>query len=376
MTDKKLNVLQFITPVGFYGAERWILALVNNSDTDRVRHDLVVTEESENQDLGIVDHFPEGEGKTFRVPMKSRFDPAVISKLSNIVKSRNIDIIHTHGYKSDILGLIVAKRNSIACVSTPHGFGDPEGFKLKLFIRLALLSYRFMDRVIPLSQQLVDELLSKGVPKARIQMIRNAVDVSEVEQVLASKPGSAAADKPIMGYIGRFDDNKNVRDIINCFNAVWESSREAELILIGDGETREQLEQQAAALPSAQSIRFLGFRHDRLDWMRDFSLFILASKSEGIPRCLMESMAMGIPVVAYDIAGVDQLITNDETGLLAPFGDTDGLVASCNRIIQDKDCAKRLSHNGQQFIHEHFSGKRMAGEYLQTYQNILDIRHG
>ena len=136
MQNKPINVLQFITPVGFYGAERWVLALINNSDPSLVRHDLAVTDEPEEQDLEILNQFSTDLGLTHRIKMKSRFDLSAINNLVNIIKNRQIDIIHTHGYKSDILGFIAAKKAGIKCVSTSHGFGEPSNFKLKVFIKL------------------------------------------------------------------------------------------------------------------------------------------------------------------------------------------------------------------------------------------------
>ena len=145
---KNLNVLQFICPTGFYGAERWILALANNIKDEGVRCDLAVTNESESQDFEIINQYPTHIGQTFKLPMKGRFDLSVVSGLCKLIKKRDIHIIHTHGYKSDIIGLLVAKKCKIKCVSTPHGFGEPSDFKLKVYIRLGALCLRFFDRVV------------------------------------------------------------------------------------------------------------------------------------------------------------------------------------------------------------------------------------
>ena len=96
---------------------------------------------------------------------------------------------------------------------------------------------------------------------------------------------------------------------------------QVKLVLLGDGDARAQYEQHAATLKSADRIRFKGFVNDPLQHLSGFDLFVMTSTLEGIPRCLMESMAMGVPVAAYDIPGVDQLIEHKSTGLLAPLGD-------------------------------------------------------
>jgi glycosyltransferase involved in cell wall biosynthesis len=372
MSKNKIHVLQIITPVGFYGAERWILALVNNSDPEFVRHDLAVTQESDSQDLEITEHYPEGEGQTFRVKMSGRFDLKVINALSEIVRQRQIEVIHTHGYKSDILGFIVAKKNGIKCISTPHGFGQPETLKLKLFIKLGLVALRFMDHVLPLSAQLHQEILRLGIPESKVQTIQNAVDLVEVDSVRQENMREDVGDRTKkIGYIGRFDENKNVIDIIKIFHRIWQLGPEVELILVGDGDTREELERYTANLESRDVIHFLGFRHDRLNWLKDFDIFIMTSLNEGIPRCVMEAMGMGVPVVAYDIPGVAQLISHQTTGFLAEVGDIDGMVNNCRQLLAESELATRIAQQAREFVDHQFSGKRMAREYLGVYRDIL-----
>ncbi|PCI06385.1 MAG: glycosyltransferase, partial [Gammaproteobacteria bacterium] len=126
---RTINTLQFITPTGFYGAERWILALNNNLNPEKVRSDLVVTTENGRQPE-ILAHFKAGECQAFDIEMNARFSLSAIRSLVKLIKQRDIDIIHTHGYKSDIMGLIAARLAGIKAISTPHGFGEPSDRKL------------------------------------------------------------------------------------------------------------------------------------------------------------------------------------------------------------------------------------------------------
>ena len=132
---RTINVLQFITPTGFYGAERWILALDNNLDPEKVKSDLVVTTEKDWQPE-IIKHFNAGKCQAFEIEMNTRLSLSAIRALVKLIKQRDIDIIHTHGYKSDIMGLIAARISGIKSVSTPHGFGEPSDVKLKVFINI------------------------------------------------------------------------------------------------------------------------------------------------------------------------------------------------------------------------------------------------
>ncbi|MFC6684914.1 glycosyltransferase [Marinobacter koreensis] len=162
---KPLRVLQFITPSGFYGAERWVLALANNLDPKEIVCDLAVTEESPNQDLSIAEHYPHNLGEVHRIRMNGRFDLRAIHRLARTLKEREIDVVHTHGYKSDIIGLIAARSAGIKCVSTPHGFSGKVGLKLATFIRIGTWVLKFFDAVAPLSEELVADMRRFQVPE-------------------------------------------------------------------------------------------------------------------------------------------------------------------------------------------------------------------
>jgi glycosyltransferase involved in cell wall biosynthesis len=371
MSKNPMNVLQFIVPVGFYGAERWILALVNNSDSEKVLHDLVVTSESSNQDLKIIQEYPTGHGETHVINMKSRVDIAVIAQLCNIINDRKIDVIHTHGYKSDILGLIAAKKTGIKCISTPHGFGQPNDFKLKMFIKLGLFCLKFFNKVVPLSIQLKNECLAVGVPEKKISYIQNGVDLTEVEQYRKTKQPKKTTDKKTIGFIGQMIPRKNIKDLLDIFEAIYHQVPNIELQILGDGESRKEMETYAKTLASFDDIRFLGFRYDRMEYLKQFDIFAMTSEDEGIPRCLMEAMGMELAVAAYDIPGIDQLVTHNETGLLANFGDKDTLTRYWVELLTDDDKSRHLASNAKEFVDENFSGQRMAREYLALYDQLV-----
>jgi len=366
-----INVLQFITPTGFYGAERWILALNNNLDPKKVRSDLVVTTEN-GQRPEILNHFDAGDCQSFEIEMASRLSISAIKALVTLIRQRDIDVIHTHGYKSDLMGLIAARIAGIKSISTPHGFGEPSDLKLKVFIQIGKFALRFFDMVVPLSEQLVDEVKAAGVAKNKIQFIRNAVDLKEVEKYrLKKKTSGGVAGKLKIGYIGQIIPRKKVEHILNIYNQIWLENNNVELELLGDGHSRAEMEALAKTLPSAESICFLGFRNDRLKLLSQFDLFVMTSSDEGIPRCLMEAIAMEVPVAAYDIPGIDQLIVHKETGLLAKYGDQQILKQYWLDLLTDNELAKKLAQQGRKFVNESYSGQRMAEEYTALYCGLV-----
>jgi len=140
---------------------------------------------------------------------------------------------------------------------------------------------------------------------------------------------------------------------------------------LGDGESRVEMEKYAHTLDSINDIQFLGFRHDRMEYLKQFDIFAMTSKDEGIPRCLMEAMGMELAVAAYDIPGIDKLVIHNETGLLAKFGDKETLANYWIQLLTDEEKSKELARQAKTFVDEKFSGQRMASEYTALYQEFV-----
>lgn len=366
-----INVLQFICSTGFYGAERWILALAKHLNPQQVRCDLAITLEDNSQDLELVKQYKAQQcGETFEVPMSNKFDLGVINKLVALIKERNIHIIHTHGYKSDILGVLAARKAGIKCVVTPHGFENADDFKLRAFIWLGCKAMKFAHKVVPLSKQLCDDARRHGVKESKLAYIQNGVDLSEVE-AQRLLPRKNTKDIKKIGFVGQMISRKNIFDILDIFNNLCEKHDNIILQLLGDGDQRVELEAYASKLKYKNKIEFLGFRDDRLELLQSFDLFVMTSTLEGIPRCLMEATAMGTPVAAYNIAGIDQLIEHEKSGLLAKLGDKETLATYWEKLLFDDMYATELTENARNYVNEHYSGQRMANEYHELFTNMM-----
>jgi glycosyltransferase involved in cell wall biosynthesis len=203
------------------------------------------------------------------------------------------------------------------------------------------------------------------------------VDLDEIKTLDtndASEDVSGKSGEKLIGYVGQLIHRKNVSALLRTFDLLYQENRNIRLLIVGDGKLRLQLEKEADSLRSAEKIQFLGFRTDRLAIMKQLDLFCMTSSLEGIPRCMMEAMALGTPVAAFGIPGVDQLIEDGETGLLANFGDLMALKDAWKKILFEPDVGKRLARKGQERIERQFSSSRMAEEYLDLYYSMVESR--
>ncbi len=375
-----IRVLQFICPTGYYGAERWITALANNSDSKLVEQSLVVTVEPGDSELELCRVFASLGLTVHEIKMGHKFDLRSIFRLKRLLIEHQIDVLHTHGYKSDLIGVIAAKMAGIACVCTPHGFENTNDLKLRAFIALGNMSFRFFDRVVPLSRTLCTDVANAGVPDKRISYIANGVDLKDIEQRRQALERSHATEIPrkddgelTVGFIGQLISRKNVGDIIDMVDNLSTRYDNVRLLLIGDGDQRTALEHKVAVSACADKIKFCGFVADAIPYYFELDAFVMTSSLEGIPRCVMEAMTAGVPVVAYDIPGVDQLIFHDETGFLAPFGDKAALASLCERILFEPGVGRRLANAARSYVEENHSAGRMAEEYISLYREVIEV---
>ena len=371
--NRPLNVLQFTCPNGFYGAERWIIALAKNLDPDSINCSLVITREPGSGNEEVARHF-RNLGKTVHeIPMVGRFDVRVIPQLCRLIKKENIDIIHTHGYKSDILGLIAARLSGIKAVSTPHGFVNVENWKLRLYYSLGNRFFKWFDIVAPLSQQLCKDVEELGVKPSKIQYIQNGVDVDEIEESKGEQRSDIQKPSGVkrIGFIGQITKRKNVGEILKIYEKICLRHDNLELIFLGDGELLEEYRKTAETMANSNTIQFLGFQTDRLSWLGTFDLFVMTSSLEGIPRCMMEAMTMGVPVAAYKIPGIDQLIQHNKTGLLAEYGNSKVLEEYWEKLLFNEDFSSQITASARRFILENFSAHRMAQEYTKLFFDMV-----
>ena len=367
----RYTVMQLGSPMGLYGAEHWILALIRHLDRAEVETIVSVIRDDPKLDAQLCEVAKREGFRTFIVEAPGRFNWAAVRQLRQFIVENKVDILHTHGYKMDIAGLLATRGTQCRVVATPHGWSVQAGLALRIYEGLDRAIFPFFDAVAPLSETLHDELLSVPGVKRKLQLIRNAVDISEIDAVdgLASQVAAwRAQGQFIVGYVGQLISRKGLPVLIEAF-AKFRAPKK-KLVLVGDGPQRAELEMQVAQLGLQDDVIFFGFRNDRLTFMKGFDLFALPSRLEGIPRCLMESMAARVPIVASDIPGCNDLIEHDRTGLLFKLDDVAALTAAMERLLDPAE-RERLRVNARQFVVAEYSAAAMARRYQDLFRKLL-----
>jgi glycosyltransferase involved in cell wall biosynthesis len=367
LADKrKKHVLHLIGSTGLYGAERWILALMRAMNTDRFRSTLINLVDSSEECSAVVHAAKQRGLEASDFVTGGKFNLFAAVRLAKWVKEQQVDIIHGHGYKSDLLGLLTAKRVGCRMMTTPHGWSVEKDKKLQVYEKLDRFSFRFMDMVCPLSETLYLDAIKYN--KNRVRLIANGVDLEEIRSFAA--PDVSKNGAYVIGYIGRLVKSKDIDTLLRAIALLASSGREIKLILVGDGEYSNELIAISEFLGITNIVHFFGFRSDTAALLEGFDCFVLPSLSEGTPRCIMEAMALKVPVVASDIPGNRLLVTHNETGLLFPVGACQNLADAISFIMDNPDEAKNMAESGCLKVEENYSNRIMAREYGVIYESL------
>lgn len=371
LIDKPIKVLQLGSPSGLYGAERWILALIKNLDPQKVKSVVGVIKDDQKQDVPLCREAAKLGFQTQIFEVHGRVNFLVIKQINQFILQEKIDILHTHFYKTDIVGFFATRGTQCKIVSTPHGWTQNPDFKLRMYEIADRIVYPLLDAVVPLSVEILLPL--KKIPglKKKLYLIRNAVDVVEVisEKTIA-KDLIEWKEKDVftIGYIGRLVKGKGLDILFHALTRL--KGQNWKLAIIGEGEEEYSLKKLSNKLKLQDNITFFGFCANRIVYLRGFDVFVLPSKSEGIPRCVMEAMAAKIPVIASDIPGCRLLVVDMETGLLFPLDSHEKLAEKIRLISSSRSLCDKLVENAFDYILQHYSAHRMANEYEALFSNL------
>jgi glycosyltransferase involved in cell wall biosynthesis len=360
--NRPTRVCHLIGSTGLYGAERWILAQLSYLDAHKVQASIVNLVDRVAEPSAIVVEARKRGHVAMDFYTGGRFNPSAIYGVAQLFRKEGYHIVHTHGHKSDLVGLAAARLAKLKILSTPHGWSKEADLKLKIYETIGTFSLRLMDRVCPLSPELHQALRRRGVRESKISLIRNGVDLAEIAS--ASRVEKPTLKKRI-GFIGKLVESKGVLDLVDAFFLL--NRVDCELFLLGDGPCLDRSRHRFRLAGQEQLLYCPGFVPNRLDYLKSFDVFVLPSHSEGTPRCVMEAQASEIPIVGTDIDGIRNLITHEHSGLLVPPKNPKALAEAINRILSSPELALNLVEESRKIVENRFSAAIMAKSYESLY---------
>jgi len=295
------------------------------------------------------------------------------AELRRVVRSNDIHLVHTHGYRADMMGFLAARSERRTVISTAHGFTDGAR-KNRVNQWLALRAVERADAVIAVSAPLAARLASMGVPAERIATIPNAWRpplAPLLARIAARSRLGLDGDAPLLGWVGRLSHVKGADLAIEALALMRNKS--ALLVFVGDGPDRPALEVQADALGVASRVRFVGLVPEASRILPAFDALVLSSRSEGTPMILLETIHAGVPIVASAVGGVPDLLPSGTALLVAP-NDPSSLGSAMDEALADPADAHSRAAAARSRVAEQYSPAEWVSRHLAVYQRVMEHR--
>jgi glycosyltransferase involved in cell wall biosynthesis len=285
----------------------------------------------------------------------SPWDPRALTRLRKISRRRRAQVLVTHGYKADVIGLLVARRERIPIVAVAHGW-TRESRRVRLYERLDRFALKFVDAVVAVSDATRDTLLGVGMDPGRVVTIRNAVDPQDGPKN-ASLAGrrlrqtfGLAEEEIVVATAGRLSPEKGQGDFLRACAHVSGRRHDCRFLLFGDGNERARLERLAAELGVEDRVVFCGHRDDFLDLLPGVDLLVLSSLSEGLPVVILEAFAACVPVVATSVGGVPEVAEHGATALVVPPGRPLELAEAVEESLTNRAAARSRAESARRLV--------------------------
>lgn len=381
----KIKIAYVLTPIEFGGSEKVNLNFLNNFNEGKfeiIPILLVRPWEDKNYFIQEVEknkiHYltipvaikPLERGKDYLRIIRC------FHRLFSILRRDNFDIIHTHGYFADIIGLLSAKIFRIPHVSTCHGFIKNDN-RLRLYNSLDVFFLRFVDKIISVADEIKDVLIGKGVSGNKIQIIQNAVMLPALtngelreKRLFTRKKYKIAHNEVVVGYIGRLSKEKGLKYLFESGILLNRMGLAIKIMLIGDGPERKILEIFAKKNGIERQVIFTGFQKDALELLPALDMFVLPSLSEGTPMALLEAMSYGIPAIASEVGGIPKVIISGENGVLVTPKKPIELADAIFQLSKTEEYRVRLSNKGKDCIKEKYDLMAWVYKIESIYLNL------
>jgi glycosyltransferase involved in cell wall biosynthesis len=295
-----------------------------------------------------------------------------LARIVRFVQQEGIALVHAQDVYTNVLGTLVAKLAGVPVVVTRVDLGHHlVGYRRPL---LAAASRR-ADRVLVNAVCIRDLCIREGVEPDRIVVVRNGVDLAELDRIAAEPPDAPAPDPDAVVCIANMHHPvKGQGDLLVAMHEVVRERSGAHLVLVGDGVRRPALERQARQLGIASRCHFVGHRRDGAAILARAALSVSASYAEGISNAILEAMAMRLPVVATAVGGSPELVREGHNGFLVPPGAPAALARRILDLLRDASLRRRMGERGRRIVEREFSLHQMQLSYDALYRDLTGTR--
>jgi glycosyltransferase involved in cell wall biosynthesis len=371
-----MRVLHLLSSTGFHGAENMAAELIRQLSEQGVDNHLGVFRSSNrsNLDIQAVTQRYIKNGTVF--DCHGRFDVRTVFALRKYINRHDIDIIHSHKYKTNLYAVLANFGLRKKLVSTCHNWLG-QSLAMRFYAWLDKRILRSFDMVVGVSNEIVAEL-AKHLPPHKILRIGNGIDIQKYRRPVSrdeAKRRLHIGNRHVIGFVGRLSPEKGIGYLLRAASNLIKEGLDVCTVIVGDGEQAGALKEEARVLQIADRVIFTGNRNDTPMLYAAMDVFVLPSLQEAFPMVLLEAMACGVPVIATRVGDVAEIIEPDTTGMLVETKDDIALQNAIKKMLTYPVEAERMSAAARMKVEQCFSSAAMAKQYHFLYQRVTDFNH-
>ncbi len=307
----------------------------------------------------------------------SGIDLRCMWRIAKNLRKQQVDLVLAHQY-TPFFYAMTARCIGInrPIVFVEHGRFHPDyPRRNRMYFNRRMIRHR--DRLIAVGNDVRRALIAnEGLPAERVEVIYNGVDLEPYDRVRKTREAmrrelGVALEKFVIVQVARLDYLKDHRTAVRAVELLRSTRPNAMLLLVGEGPEREEIEMEIRTRNMSGHVRLLGARSDVPQLLGAADAMLLTSISEGFPLALIEGMAAGLPIVATDVGGVQEVLKADETGFMARAGNEREIASQLESLMDDSSLRARLGAAGKRRSRELFSEPVMHAQYDRVFSEVL-----
>jgi len=370
-----MRVLQLIDDASLGGGQMHVLLLSKYLQSENIK--VAIATESRGW---LVDQAQILDIPTYTIAISNKLTWQSFQNIYQLLKAQKFDVIHTHGGTAGFWGRLVAAslQNKPKIIHTYHGLhylntaqtkSLQQKIKTAIFQKIDQLLLAVTDQIICVCRSDYEKAIAaKVATPSKIAIVYNGIEIDKFLQPInketSRKIFDTAPTEFIFGNVGRLHEQKGHQYLLKAFAKVADRSR---LLIIGDGNLKDELVKLAEDLQISDRVTFLGARSDIYEFLSAINVFVMPSLWEGQPIALLEALAMGKPCITTDVDGIPEIITNNINGYLVKPKDIAGLTQIMNKAIDNPEILQQFANAGVNTITEKFLAQNMAKAIANIY---------
>ncbi|MGH7580031.1 MAG: glycosyltransferase [Gemmatimonadales bacterium] len=303
-------------------------------------------------------------------------DPRGLLQLARIVRGWKPDVVHSHMVHANLMARALRMLAPVpVLVSTIHNIYEGGALLMAAY----RMTNRLVDHMTIISQAAADRFIGERiVSRSLLTVVPNGIDTDRMRNL---PPGSRESLRSSLGLdeqefawlaVGRFEEAKDYPTMLRGFARVRERQPRAVLLLVGRGSLQDETEALVRELGLAGAVRFLGVRDDVPVVMSGTDGYVMSSAWEGMPMVLLEAAAASLPIVATRVGGNHEVVRQEETGFLAPPGDSEALGQAMVRLMGLPESHRRsMGERGRQHVQANYGLNRVAERWEGLYREAM-----